>query len=81
MAQPANLGPMDGARNMAERLTARQREHVGLATKGLTNKQIARQLGVTEGTVKAHLHQVYQKLGVINRTALTMRMRRDNLTG
>lgn len=52
-------------------LTARERELVILATEGLSNKEIARRLGVTEGTVKIHLHNVYQKLGVTNRTAMT----------
>jgi DNA-binding NarL/FixJ family response regulator len=52
-------------------LTARERELVVLATEGLSNKEIARRLGVTEGTVKIHLHNVYQKLGVTNRTAMT----------
>ncbi|HEX2137656.1 MAG TPA: LuxR C-terminal-related transcriptional regulator [Microvirga sp.] len=37
----------------------------------MSNKEIARRIGVTEGTVKIHLHNVYQKLGVTNRTAMT----------
>jgi two-component system nitrate/nitrite response regulator NarL len=52
-------------------LTSRERELVLLATEGLSNKDIARRLGVTEGTVKIHLHNIYQKLGVTNRTAMT----------
>jgi DNA-binding NarL/FixJ family response regulator len=36
------------------------------------NKQIARLLGITEGTVKVHLHNIYTKLGVSNRTALVL---------
>jgi hypothetical protein len=42
-----------------------------LASEGLSNKDIARRLGVTEGSVKIHLHNIYQKLGVTNRTAMT----------
>ena len=38
-----------------------------LAT-GLANKQIARRLGITERTVKAHLTSVFQQLGVTDRT-------------
>ncbi len=42
-----------------------------LAVRGFANKTIARQLSVTEGTVKLHLHHIYQKLGVSSRYALT----------
>jgi hypothetical protein len=41
-----------------------------LASTGLTNKQIARQLSICEGTVKLHLHSIYGKVSVNNRTAL-----------
>jgi regulatory LuxR family protein len=36
----------------------------------LSNKEIARRLKVTEGTAKCHLHHIYRKLGIDNRTAL-----------
>ena len=39
---------------------------------GLSNKAIARQLDVAEGTVKLHLHRVYQKLGIKSRFALAV---------
>lgn len=51
-------------------LTPRERQLVELVAEGLPNKLIARELGLTDGTVKIHLHNVYQKLGVNNRTAL-----------
>jgi RNA polymerase sigma factor (sigma-70 family) len=51
-------------------LTARQREIVMLAANGLSNKEIARRLGLSEGTVKVHLHSIYRRLGIRNRTAL-----------
>ena len=54
-------------------LTAREYEITTLASAALSNKEIARRLGVTEGTVKAHLHNIYQKADVPNRTALTLR--------
>ena len=41
----------------------REREVMRLAAEGLTNKTIARQLGVSEGTIKLHLHNIYRKLG------------------
>jgi two-component system nitrate/nitrite response regulator NarL len=59
------------AERLTRSLTPRERELVWLATEGLSNKEIARRIGVTEGTVKIHLHNVYQKLGVTNRTAMT----------
>lgn len=51
-------------------LTAREREISMLVASGLSNKEIADRLNVTDGTVKLHLHNVYQKTGVKNRTAL-----------
>jgi two-component system nitrate/nitrite response regulator NarL len=36
----------------------------------LSNKQVARQLNVCEGTIKVHLHHIYEKLAIRNRTAL-----------
>jgi DNA-binding NarL/FixJ family response regulator len=54
------------------RLTKRQREIVALVTTGLSNKEIGRKLNVTEGTVKLHLHAIYSKLGVPNRTMLAL---------
>jgi DNA-binding NarL/FixJ family response regulator len=48
----------------------REREVMQLASTGLSNKEIARKLGLSDGTVKIHLHNIYQKLGVPNRTAL-----------
>lgn len=51
-------------------LTPREREIAGLACSGLSNRLIARQLGAGEGTVKIHLHNIFQKLRINNRTAL-----------
>ncbi|MFL5043875.1 MAG: response regulator transcription factor [Xanthobacteraceae bacterium] len=51
-------------------LSAREREIVSLVANGLSNKEIARQLGLSEGTVKVHLHSIYRRLGIRNRTAL-----------
>jgi len=52
-------------------LTAREREVVLSLCEGHSNKQIARELNVTEGTVRIHLHNIFDKLGVTSRTALT----------
>jgi DNA-binding NarL/FixJ family response regulator len=53
-----------------EVLTVREREVMRLAAEGLGNKAIARQLRVTEGTIKLHLHNIYEKLGIKSRFAL-----------
>ncbi|WP_414475526.1 response regulator [Microvirga sp. M2] len=52
-------------------LTPRELEVIMLVAEGLSNKEIARRTNVTEGTIKLHLHNIYGKLGVANRTALT----------
>jgi DNA-binding CsgD family transcriptional regulator len=44
-----------------EGLSPREREVAGLAAEGLTNRQIARQLGISERTVNTHLHAAYVK--------------------
>jgi len=46
-----------------------------LATKGFANKEIARQLRISEGTVKLHLHSIYRKLGIKSRFALAALVR------
>jgi len=51
-------------------LTERQREIVAWAARGLSNKQIARQLGISPETVKTHLHHVFEREGVHGRMAL-----------
>jgi two-component system, NarL family, nitrate/nitrite response regulator NarL len=51
-------------------LTPREREVALLVARGLSNKQVARELGVSSGTVKMHLHRVFQKLGAKSRSAL-----------
>ena len=43
-------------------LTAREREVAHLVAQGLANKEIARQLGLSHGTVKLHVHSIFLKL-------------------
>jgi FixJ family two-component response regulator len=59
---------IDIARSRVERLTPREREVFILMVRGLLNKQIAYELGVSEATVKAHVSAILQKLGVESRT-------------
>lgn len=63
----ARLAERDG---MVE-LTAREQEVLGLVVKGLTNKDIARVLGFTPRTAKAHVTNLLVKLGVSDRTEAT----------
>jgi len=49
-------------------LTPREREVLHLVREGLTNRQIARRLDITERTVKAHLTSVFATIGVLDRT-------------
>jgi DNA-binding NarL/FixJ family response regulator len=51
-------------------LTRREIEVMLQVANALTNKDVANQLNITEGTVKIHLNNVYQKIGISNRTAL-----------
>ena len=56
---------------VTESLSLREREVMLLVSEGLSNKGVGRRLNLSEGTVKIHLHNIYQKVGVANRTALT----------
>ncbi|HMR98133.1 MAG TPA: response regulator transcription factor [Anaerolineales bacterium] len=49
-------------------LTERELEVLGLLSRGLANKQIAVELGISEHTVKFHVSSIYTKLNVTNRT-------------
>jgi len=53
-----------------ELLTPMEWKVMALAAQGLSNKEIGPQLNIGTGTAKTHLHHVFQKLGVKNRTAL-----------
>jgi two-component system NarL family response regulator len=55
-------------------LTLREREIAALIGNGDSNKQIARQLAITERTVKAHLTGIFRKLGIADRLGLALRV-------
>jgi DNA-binding NarL/FixJ family response regulator len=63
-----------GSRGSApsSQLTDREREVLRLVTRGLPNKLIARELGISEKTVKAHLTTVFQRIGVRDRVQAAM---------
>jgi len=53
-------------------LTPRELEIVRMVSEGLRNKEIGERLSISEGTVKVHLHNVYEKLGVDGRLELLL---------
>jgi DNA-binding NarL/FixJ family response regulator len=55
-------------------LSDREKQVARLAAQALQNKEIARTLNISAGTVKIHLNNIYQKLGVTNRTALAAKV-------
>lgn len=56
-------------------LTARELTIVRMVASGLHNREVADDLCITEGTVKVHLHNIYEKLGVAGRVELTIHAR------
>jgi DNA-binding NarL/FixJ family response regulator len=68
-----------GARRLANILTPREIETVRLVAEGQSNREIAGKLGLQEGTVKIHLHNVYKKLGIDNRVDLTLYAQKKGL--
>ncbi len=74
------LALLDGERKHEQEpkqrvLTQRERQVVRLVSEGLSNKEIGRRLDLSEGTIRAHLHNIYEKLAVDNRTALAVSIR------
>lgn len=67
------------SREAAESLTPRELEIVRMVARGLRNRAIAEQLFITEGTVKIHLHNIYQKLQVSGRLELAVQAREKGI--
>jgi two-component system, NarL family, nitrate/nitrite response regulator NarL len=65
-------GPHDVLKGPSTALTERERQIMQLVCEGQSNKEVGRKLKLTEGTVKVHLHHIYQKLAIRNRTALAV---------
>jgi DNA-binding NarL/FixJ family response regulator len=59
-------------RDTGRSLTPRETEIVRMTAQGLRNKVIAERLTISEGTVKIHLHNIYEKLGVDGRLELVL---------
>jgi DNA-binding NarL/FixJ family response regulator len=72
-AQVAGITPRKRQRRGAN-LTRREREVHGLISQGLTNKEIASTLFISEATVKVHVRHMLEKLGVRTRTEAALRI-------
>jgi DNA-binding NarL/FixJ family response regulator len=62
------ISPPDWSADEKELLTARQMEILALVGEGQTDNEIAESLHLTANTVRSHVHQIIQRLGVKNRT-------------
>jgi two-component system nitrate/nitrite response regulator NarP len=58
--------------NPLDQLSPRERGIALLVQRGLRNREIADELGLTEGTVKVHLHKIFEKLDIRSRTDLIL---------
>ena len=68
---------LGGRRKSADGLTARERQILALVAQGLTNQAIAHQLGISHKTVKAHMSNVFQRIGVTDRTQAALWAQRN----
>jgi two-component system nitrate/nitrite response regulator NarL len=66
---PSTKNFSDFAQPFSE-LSGRQQEVIALVCDGLSNGEIAKKLRVAEGTIKIHLHAIFEKLGVRSRMEL-----------
>ncbi|MEZ5399945.1 MAG: response regulator transcription factor [Bryobacteraceae bacterium] len=73
-ASPHEGGPANGSKGGRERspLSAREREIVALVAQGYKNKEMAEKMFISEQTVKNHLHNIFDKLGVSDRLELAL---------
>jgi two-component system, NarL family, nitrate/nitrite response regulator NarL len=67
MYRPKNFS--DIAKPLFE-LSDREQQVIALVCNGLSNREIAEKLGVSEGTIKCHLHAIYEQLDVRSRIEL-----------
>ena len=69
----------DAAREKTFGLTPRELEIVAAIVAGYTNKDVAQKFAISEDTVKRHLTNIYDKLGISNRLELALFARRNHL--
>ena len=71
-AVPGELGPGTGKSRERSPLSQREREIVQLVAQGYKNKEMAEKMFISEQTVKNHLHNIFDKLGVSDRLELAL---------
>ncbi|HEU4964191.1 MAG TPA: response regulator transcription factor [Bacilli bacterium] len=85
LLRPEMRQKIDSYRNkeedIADKLSPREQEVLAALVKGLSNKEIAEQLFITEATVKLHISNVYRKLGVKSRSQAIMFAVKEKLVG
>jgi DNA-binding NarL/FixJ family response regulator len=69
----------EATRDAADALTPREIEIVRMVAQGLRNRAIAERLAISEGTVKVHLHNIYEKFAVDGRVELLLSARHKGL--
>ena len=75
----AVVGREEAEREVSKTLTPREIEIVKMMAEGLRNRAIGDRLGISEGTVKVHLHNVYEKLGLDGRLELMLHAQKEGL--
>jgi two-component system nitrate/nitrite response regulator NarL len=70
----SNEGGLDAPAELYRLLSRRERDVLGGVTRGLSNKEIARELGLVEATVKLHLRGAFRKIGVRSRTEAAVKV-------
>lgn len=63
----ASFSKMESQNKLTETLTAREKEILELLAKGQINKEVANQLEISNGTVRKHIQNIYEKLHVNTR--------------
>ncbi len=77
VVRQATRGRPEGAADQVEALTGRELDVLRLVAKGMTNREVGRELEISHRTVQGHLANVYGKLGVSSRTeAVTEALKR-----
>ena len=78
---PARAGGGDAPEDKLDRLTARERDVLGGVARGLSNRAIADELGITERTARTHVSNILAKLGLASRTQAALLAAEHGLRG